>query len=311
MRTVSIVAIVTALPLHAQSLRSALSIGASQPRAYQFGDQRALPPTFGRGEFTMDVWITPDTSFPVGTTWRGTIGQLTNWASDDPRPYDTSQWWYAGNWLLDGFSRPDGFSPGDSRAGSMGLQLYGGGRLRWTFADDDHVVPVGMVWSVEAWPASATASLLDGREHHVVCVRRWHSEGGALLELWIDGREIASTRIPQRVNMRQFWDHPPHPRTPASLGGWSWGSEVMTAWGMYFTQYESYKGLVADLRFWDRAWDRPELESDGRTVREAGLAGWFPFDEGSGTVAHDRLDASRVITLHDLGRPMWAKRRIH
>jgi hypothetical protein len=33
-----------------------------------------------------------------------------------------------------------------------------------------------------------------------------------------------------------------HPRTSASLGGWAWGSEVMTAWGAYFTRYEDYEG---------------------------------------------------------------------
>ncbi len=56
-----------------------------------------------------------------------------------------------------------------------------------------------------------------------------------------------------RVNMRQFWDSLPHPRNPKAVGGWCWGSEVMTAWNYYFTQYEDYKGLLAELRFWDRA----------------------------------------------------------
>jgi hypothetical protein len=292
----------------AQAGRPELRFVASEPRAYVFADQRFLPPEFGRAEFTLELWITPDTSYPVGETSRGTIGQLTNWSTADPQPYVSASWWLAGNWLLDGFSRPDGFGPGDSRAGSMGLQFYGGGRLRWMFADDDVVVPLGKVFAVEAWPATTTPSLLDGREHYVACVRRWRGEGGAWLELWIDGHEVASTAVPQRVNMRQFWDHPPHPRTPAPLGGWSWGSEVMTAWGMYFTQYESYKGLLRELRFWDRARTPDELQSGSRfqvTGRERALVGWFPFTEGQGTIARDRLDSSRVIILHDRGQPMW------
>jgi hypothetical protein len=297
---------------HAQG--SSLWFHANEPRAYDFGDQRTLPPTFGRDEFTLEVWIKPDTGYHVGTTSRGTIGQLTNWTADDPKPYSTPTWWFAGNWLLDGFSRPDGFFPNNTRAGSFGLQLYGGGRVRWTFADDDLAVP-GKVWAVEAWPASDVPSLLDGRWHRVACVRRTAgaAEGGAQLELWIDGERQATTRIPQRVNMRQFWDRPPHPRTPPELGGWSWGSEVMTAWGMYFTQYEDYKGLVDELRFWDRARTQAELSERGPVKLrgdEGGLVGWFPFDEGTGTVAHDRLDSSRVITLHGRGQQPWSRESV-
>jgi enamine deaminase RidA (YjgF/YER057c/UK114 family) len=290
---------------HAASLR----FRASEPRAADFADQRELPPTFGRGEFTLELWIRPDTTFSVGPTARGTVGQLLHWSDADPRP-GTPGWWLAGNWLLDGFSRPDGFGPRDTRAGSFGLQLYGGGRVRWTFADAE-VMPADSVLGVQAWPAATAPSLLDGRWHHVACVRRWNATtGGATLELWVDGVRTATTETPRRTDMRRWWDRPPHPRSPASLGGWSWGSEVMTAWGTYFTQYEDYKGLVDELRFWDRARTPEELRDRWRDAvggREPGLVGWFPFDEGRGDDARDRLAPTRVLRLHG-GAPDGAGR---
>lgn len=286
-----------ALPLFGGSLK----FSANEPRQYDFADQAVLPPTFGAGEFTMTFWIKPDASFKVGDTERGTIAQLTNWSESDVRPYASHGWWYGGNWLLDGHSRPNGFSPGDSRAGTFSLQLFGGGRVRWTFADDDRVVPIGMVWAVQPAPAKNAPSLLDGQWHHIACVRRWSEPSGATLELWIDGRMIASTSIPQRVNMRKYWDAVPHPNDPKELGGWSWGAEVMTGWDYFFTQYEDYKGLLDELRFYDRALTSEELSSQRAEAR--GLVGRFAFDEEKGEVARDAIDAKRVMTLH---RMAWS-----
>jgi hypothetical protein len=273
----------------------------NEPRQFDFADQRALPPTFGAGEFTLELWIKPDNSFPVGDTDRGTIGQLKNWTEIDIRPYSRHDWWYEGNWLLDGHTRPRGYSPLDSREGTFSLQFYGGGRLRWMFADDADVVPIGKVWAVQAQPARSTASLLDGKWHQVSCVRRWTEDSKAQLELWIDGKLIAAQKIPQRVNMRRFWDSLPHPDNPKNLGGWSWGSEVMTSWDFYFTQYEDYKGLLDELRFWDRAKTEDELKNDWSaavTGNEKGLVGYFPMDEAAGDVLKDKSNPNRTIRLH-------------
>jgi len=309
-RTLSLFA-VTGAALGAWCVHAAGSLRflANEPLQYDFADQRSLPPTFGVGEFTLELWIKPDNSYPAGDTARATYSQLTNWTADDVRPYSEQSWWYAGNWLLDGHSRPDGFDRGDDREGTFSLQFYGGGRLRWMFADDADVIPVGKVWAVEAYPAKATRSLLDGRWHQVTCVRRWREGGKARLELWIDGKLLAQQPIPMRVNMRQFWDSPPHPRNPETVGGWCWGSEVMTAWNHYFTQYEDYKGLLDELRFWDRAKSPQEIAAGwdkAVTGREPGLVGYFPLDEGTGTVAHDKLDASRVLALHNVRPETWS-----
>jgi len=281
----------------------------NEPKQFDFADQRALPPTFGAGEFTLELWIKPDNSFAVGDTERGTIGQLMNWTEYDVRPYSRHDWWYEGNWLLDGHTRPRGFSSSDTREGTFSLQFYGGGRLRWMFADDADVVPVGKVWAVQAQPARNTASLLDGKWHAVACVRRWREDTKAQLELWIDGKLIASQKIPQRVNMRRFWDSLPHPDNPKNLGGWSWGSEVMTSWDFYFTQYEDYKGLLDEMRFWDRAKTEDELKTrwtDAISGNEKGLVGYFPMDEGAGNVLKDKLNPSRTIVLHKAKKESWS-----
>jgi hypothetical protein len=281
----------------------------SEPNHFDFGDQRSLPPTFGAGEFTFELWIKPDDSFPVGFTDRGTVNQLQAWSNSDIAPYSTGNWWFSGNFLLDGHTRPDGFTPDKTREGTFSLQFYGGGRLRWMFADSGDVVPVGKVWAVQAFPATTTPSLLDGKWHNVNCVRRWIGDSGSQLELWIDGNLIAKQVLPLRTNMRQFWDHLPHPRNPKFVGGWCWGSEVMTAWNYYFTQYEDYKGLLAELRFWDRAKTPEEIQVNWTkkvTGKEPGLAGYFPLDEGHGSLAVDRVDTSRVISLHNTGAENWS-----
>jgi len=288
---------------------AALRFVRNKPEHFDFADQRVLPPTFGMGEFTLEIWIKPDASYPVGRTDRSSINQLQNWSEADPRPYGTPDWWFVGNFLLDGHTRPDGFTPDKTREGTFSLQFYGGGRLRWMFADDADVVPVGKVWSVQAYPAASTPSLLDNKWHNINCVRRWIKDSKSQLELWIDGKLIASQVIPMRINMRQFWDALPHPRNPKTVGGWCWGSEVMTACEYYFTQYEDYKGLLADVRLWDRAKSEAEIQRNWAkpiTGSEPGLVGYFPLTENTGTVARDRIDPARTIILHNSQSESWA-----
>ena len=86
----------------------------------------------------------------------------------------------------------------------------------------------------------------------------------------------------------------------------------MTAWNYYFTQYEDYKGLLAEIRFWDRAKSPDEIQTNWmkRAVgNETGLVGYFALDENEGVVARDRLDTSRIITLHNATTESWCTER--
>ncbi len=74
-------------------------------------DQAIIPAGFGAGEFTLELWVRPNESFPVGTVTSGE-DQRTNWASEDVRPYSDGDWWYKGNFLLDGHNNGSGFSQG-------------------------------------------------------------------------------------------------------------------------------------------------------------------------------------------------------
>lgn len=287
----------------------ALRLVENKPAAYEFLDIARLPPAFGRGEFAFEIWVKPDAGYPVGTVWRGSYDQLKNWSDADPEPYSSDGWWLTGNWLLDGHTRPEGFRAGDTREGTFSLQFYGGGRLRFMFADDKASAPKGMVHAVQAWPASTTPSLLDGKWHHVVAVRRWREPAGATLELWIDGRRIAATDIPHRTDMRRFWDKLSHPGDPAELGGWSLGAEVMTAWNQVFTQYEDYKGLVSGMRFSGRAPSAAEIDGWAKAAPlrdRAGLLADFPLDEGTGDIVRDRIDPGYMLKLHRAGPRSWS-----
>ena len=308
-RALALAAAAAALLAGGRAEAGSIYFGANRPEQYDFADLAQLPRAFGRGEFTFELWVKPDHRFPVGETARGTRDQLTHWTALDAEPYSSHFWWLPGNWLLDGHSRPNGYGPGDSRAGTFSLQFYGGGRLRWMFADTKEGMPKGMVHAVQAWPATTTPSLLDGKWHHVVAVRRWREPVGATLELWIDGKRVAATDIPHRNDMHRFWDKLAHPGDPAELGGWALGAEVMTAWNIAFTQYEDYKGLIDDVRLWGRAPSGDEIAAwaAARPARRPGLLAHFSFDEGKGAAARDAVDPAYRLELHRMAADAWSR----
>jgi hypothetical protein len=188
--------------------------------------------------------------------------------------------------------------------------MYGGGRLRFMFADKTEGMPRGGVYAVQAPVTEEAKSLLDGRWHHVVALRRWREPAGATLELWIDGERIGATDIPDRTDMRRFWDHLAHPEDPKELGGWALGAEVMTAWNYAVTQFEDYKGLVDDLRLWNAALSPEQISHLATGARprpsERPLA-WFSFDEGRGRTSRDRYDRAYSLTLHRATARTWSR----
>jgi len=85
-KAIFLILLAVGLLLNGIDVSASIRFLKSQPETFDFADEKSLPPSFGTGEFTFEVWIKPDNSFPVGPTDRGTLGQLTNWAVQDERP---------------------------------------------------------------------------------------------------------------------------------------------------------------------------------------------------------------------------------
>lgn len=271
---------------------SAASLGffVNAANDYDFGRQLTLPAGFGDGEFTFELWIKPDETFPIGPTQGGGSDIVNNWTDADNTPLSAGNWWFEGNFLLDGFNNSA------FQNGTFALQFYGSGRVRWLFGDG--VSPgFGDVHSVQASPASTGPNLLDGSWHQLTLIRRWSGSTDAVLELWIDGALIDSVTVAQRTDMRVWWDV--WSGFPGTQEGWFWGAEKQAAVGI-LSQYEDYKGLIDEMRFWSRAKSAAEVASSWFQPvagSEPGLVGWFEF-EGSGSSACDSLSPAQCITLN-------------
>ena len=266
---------------------------------HEYGLQTQLPSGFGDGEFTFELWIRPDDSFPVGPTDSGS-NQLTNWTATDNEPHSSDSWWFDGNFLLDGHNN------GSFQDGTFSLQFYGGGRIRWLFGDGVSA-GAGGHWSVGAFPATNTPSLLDGNWHQITLVRRWSGDDDdAKLELWIDGDQVATQTSSERTNMRSYWNS--WSGFPNDQEGWFWGSEKQAAIGV-LSQYEDYKGLVDEMRFWSRAKSGLEIVlgyNQPVVGDEPGLVGHFSFSEGSGTSTCDALNPGQCVQLIKTDASIWS-----
>lgn len=280
------------------SASGSLSYTVNAQNEHDYGHQLVIPPGFGEGEFTLELWIKPDETYPLGGT-SGGADQLNNWSDADNAPYSSGTWWYEGNFLLDGHNNGSGFA-----LGTFSLQFYGGGRVRWLFGDGEDAGPGGH-WSVGAYPASSTPSLLDGSWHQLTLVRRFAGVSEADLELWVDGALVDSERSTARTDMRMWFDA--WTGFPGAQEGWFWGAEKQAAVGV-LSQYEDYKGLVAELRFWSIAKPAATIATSFASAvqgNEPGLSGWYPMNEGVGTTTCDVLDASRCITLYEMKPGYW------
>ncbi len=273
--------------------RGAIRFFENETREHDYGIETVLPDGFGDGEFTFELWMRLDDSFPVGPATGGE-SQLREWCNVDNEPYSSGSWWYKGNFLLDGHNN-NSFD-----LGTFSLQFYGGGRLRWLFGDGGSVAGH---WSVGAYPATTTASLLDDTWHAVAVVRRFSGASNATLELWIDGTRIATETSDVRTDMRMWWND--WSAFPGDQPGWFWGAEKQAA-VLTIDQYEDYKGDIAELRYWSVARSESDLGTPTAvTGSESGLVGWYPFDEGSGTQACDALDRTRCMTFMRTGPELW------
>jgi len=170
--------------------------------------------------------------------------------------------------------------------------------------DGDDPGPGG-IWAVGAYPAATGPSLLDGNWHQLTLVRRWSGASDARLEMWIDGTLVDTETSSVRTDMRQWWDA--WSTFPAAQAGWFWGAEKQAAIDL-LSQYEDYKGLVDEVRFWSRAKSAGEIATGyAQPVvgSEPGLVGAYSFSEGAGANVCDRLLASRCIALNAMKPGHW------
>lgn len=273
------------------------------PNDYDYGRQLVLPPGFGTGEFTFELWIRPNntTSLP-GPTADGTPGQRTNWSTVDNTPYGSSDWWFQGNFLLDGHNNQNS----NFEEGTFSLQFYGSGRVRWLFGDGPSGLPGG-VRSVGAPASTGAPALLDGQWHHITLVRRFPGASGASLEIWIDGVLIDTTASDRRTDMAAtYWNN--WTGFPANQRGWFWAAEKQAAINER-TQYEDYKGRIDEMRFWTRAKTAMEISTGFANPvagNEPGLVGRYGFDEGTGTSVCDSLEPTRCIALVNTKTGFWS-----
>jgi hypothetical protein len=247
-----------------------------------------LPDQFGTAEFTLEMWVRPNHELPTGLAGGSS---RRNWSETDP-PEEGYDWWYEGNFLLDGHRNSS-----STEAGTFDLQLYGEGRVRWLFHDGTRL------YGVQARPAESVPWLLDGAWHHIAAVRRFTGTSGADLELWVDGVRVGFERTTSRRNMRTYWNGwPGFPQI-----GWVFGAEKISASGG--TYWDDYKGHVTDVRFWRIARPASTLASAWRapiTGTETGLAGWFRVREGRGDTTCDSLAPSRCMELVARENPIWS-----
>jgi hypothetical protein len=207
-----------------------------------------------------------------------------NWTSEpsDPKPGDGGGWWFKGNFVLDGHANAG------NNEGTFSLQIYGSGRVRWHFVD------TAGYWGIQGANILTAPSVVDGSWHQITLVRRWSGMTDADLELWVDGVLINTVTSFARTNMRSYWDNWAGFR--AGNEGWFWGTEKLAAVG-FFDQYEDYKGLVDEVRFWNRAKTATEITNNYAAPvvgDEAGLTGLFRFAEASGITSCNVVNISAV-----------------
>lgn len=272
----------------------------STPGNFDYGKQLTLPDGFGDASFTLEIWIRPNQNFPVGSTQGG--GQLTNWSNANVAPYSSPDWWFLGNFLLDGHNNLGG----NFQNGTFSLQLYDGGRVRWLFGDGSSQIPSGNLWAIPNRTQDNGPRLLDGNWHHVALVRRCtNGSSPATLELWIDGVQVDTETTTSCPNMATaFWNN--WTGYPNGEEGWFWGAEKQAALG---SSWEDYKGLIDELRFWSSAKSPTQLSNNWQaavTGSEPGLVGWYPFNGTSGTSACSSIVTSQCMSLHNTSNQNWS-----
>jgi hypothetical protein len=276
----------------ANSLRS-IDNPANQ---YERAILTSFPTGFGSGEFTFEIWVKLDNRAAYETGLCGAGGNpRLNWCSENAQRYAYNCWWCNGNFLIDGVNF-DGVTKG-----TFALQMYDGGRVRWLIGDDNPNAPrFDDFWSVGNSPTATNPSLLDGQWHSIAVVRRFVATSASDLELWIDGVLIDTVRSNARANLATYWEGYADGFLQGNLySGWFFLAEKQAVNVANFV-LEDYKGLIDEVRFWNRAKTASELSTQWRdsvSVGATGLSGYYDFSDATLTQTCDRVAPTKCMRL--------------
>lgn len=264
---------------------------------YDYGQLTQLPDGFGDGEFTLELWV-KCTGTQTGQTSSG-AGIRENWANEDATKY-TADWWFYGNFLIDGHNN------GTFENGTFSIQVYGSGRVRWTFGDGAAAgARTGDLHGIQASVTGDAASILNGAWHKIACVRRWDGGSGSILELYVDGIQIGTETSTSRTNMAtSYWDS--WSGYPVNQDGWFFGAEKQAALGSL--EWADFKGRIADVAFFNVARSSEELTTNyaqPTTGDESGCVGFYRHIEGSGATVADAKASGGNITLTNSPSTFW------
>lgn len=259
---------------------------------FEAGQITTLPNGFGDGEFTFEVRVLADNAIGTGdTSTQGSTNQRTLWSSNNNTIYaeiGTPDWWWVGNFLLDGHNNNAFYS------GTFSIQIANSGRAQWTFGDG----AAANARNGDLHGLRGTTSILDGNEHTITVVRRNDGGTGSILELYTDGVEEDTETSTARTNMAStYWDT--WSGYPSGQDGWFIGAEKQSVVGV-LTQYEDFKGRVGEMRFWSVARSAEQIAADYNAPIDAGATGLvavYRFDEGAGSAVADELNAGGDMTL--------------
>ena len=250
-----------------------------------------LPDGFGDGEFTFQVWFRCDDgqSFADCSV---AANQLNSWDNNTPAAYVSAQWWFRGNFLLDGHNNQSS----NFFDGTFSIQICNG-RVRWTFGDG--TAADARVGDIHACQDYSSINVVDGNWHRVTCVREF-SGGDSILRLYVDGVEVDNeTSTGSQTNMATtYWDS--WTGFPAAQQGWYFGAEKQAAIGI-LDRYESHYGELSEVSFFSSALPASAIANLPVPLLggENNLVGIYRLDEQTGTTASDDLASGGDISLVD------------
>lgn len=260
---------------------------------FDYGVLATLPDGFGDGEFAFEIWVRPTQSGQTVNSLTIDTGSTASvkearWSSDSSTIYGAADWWFLGNFLLDGHNNNAVYD------GTCSIQLTATGRAQWTFGDG----AAANARTGDVHGMRGTTNLLDGAWHSIICVRRWDGGTGSELELWVDGVMEDSETSTARTDMAAtYWDS--WTGYPTNQQNWMFGAEKQAA--LNLGDWEDYMGLVDKISFYNRAPTTGELAAENIT---SGLVGRYNCSEGTGTTVGDS-EGGASISLVNPHASVW------